>query len=90
MADKGYISDPDAATILDETGVRFVAARRRNMTPNTWADDYDLRFYRKSIEVVYSQLEAMGIQQLHARTNAGFDLKTWASLLALTFTNYAP
>jgi hypothetical protein len=29
----------------------------------------------------------MGVQQLHARTNLGFDLKTWASLLALTFTN---
>ncbi len=29
----------------------------------------------------------MGIQQLHARTNVGFDLKTWASLLALAFTN---
>jgi len=90
LADKGYLCDPDAATILDETGVRFVAARRRNMTSNTWADEYDLRFYRKTIEVVYSQLEAMGIQQLHARTNDGFDLKTWTSLLAFTFTNMIP
>lgn len=90
FADKGYISDPDAATIWAETGVRFVAARRCNMTPNSWADEYDLHLYRKSIEVVYSQLYAMGIQQLHARTNAGFDLKTWASLLALTFTNLIP
>ena len=67
-----------------------MAARRRNMTSNTWADEYDLRFYRKTIEVVYSQLEAMGIQQLHARTNDGFDLKTWTSLLAFTFTNMIP
>lgn len=90
FADKGYISDPDAASIFAETGVRFVAARRRNMTPNTWADDYDLHIYRKTVEVVYSQLQAMGIQQLHARTNDGFDLKTWASLLALAFTNLFP
>ncbi len=57
------------------------------MTPNTWADDYDLRHYRKRIETVYSQLESMGLQRLHVRTNLGFDLKTWASLLALAFTN---
>jgi hypothetical protein len=87
FGDKGYISDPDAKTILDTTGVRFVAVRRRNMTPNSWADEYDLRLYRKRIETLYSQLEAMGLQHLHARTNYGFDLKTWASLLALAFTN---
>lgn len=87
FGDKGYISDPDATAILAATGVRFVAVRRRNMTPNSWADEYDLRLYRKRIETLYSQLEAMGVQHLHARTNSGFDLKTWASLLALAFTN---
>jgi hypothetical protein len=87
FADKGYVSDPDAATILSTCGVRFVAIRRCNMTPNSWADEYDLRRYRKRIETVYSQLEAMGLQRLHARTNHGLDLKTWASLLALAFTN---
>jgi hypothetical protein len=65
----------------------FVAIRRRNITPNSWADEYDLRLYRKRIETVYSQLEAMGLQCLHARTKHGVDLKTWASLLALAFTN---
>jgi hypothetical protein len=87
FGDKGYVSDPDAQTILAETGVRLVAARRRNMTPLDWADAYDLRRYRKRIESLYSQLEAMGVQRLHARTNRGFDLKTLASLLALAFTN---
>jgi hypothetical protein len=52
-----------------------------------WADDFDLRLYRKRIETVDSQMEKMGIQSLHARTNLGFDLKAWASLLALAFTN---
>ena len=85
--DKGYVSDPDAVSILEACGVRLVSVRRTNMTPNRWADDYDLRHYRKRIETVYSQCEAMGLQRLHARTNPGFDLKTWASLLALTFTN---
>lgn len=87
FGDKGYICGPDAEAILASTGVRFVAVRRRNMSPNSWADEFDLRLYRKRIETVYSQMESMGIQHLHARTNHGFDLKTWASLLALAFTN---
>lgn len=90
FGDKGYVSDPDAETILAATGVRFVAVRRRNMTPNSWADEYDLRLYRRRIETVYSQMEAMGMQHLHARTNHGFDLKAYASLLALAFTNIIP
>lgn len=87
FGDKGYISADDARTIFEETGVRLVSIRRHNMAPNTWADDFDLRLYRKRIETVYSQMEAMGIQRLHARTNFGFDLKAWATLLALAFTN---
>src|SRR5258708_25475180 len=90
FADKGYVSDPDAASILAACGIRFVAVRRRNMAANSWADEFDLRLYRKRIETVYSQLEAMGMQHLHARTNHGFYLKSWASLLALAFTNILP
>ena len=87
FGDKSYISADDARTIFEETSVRLVSIRRENMTPNTWADDFDLRLYRRRIETVYSQLEAMGIQRLHARTNSGIDLKAWASLIALAFTN---
>jgi hypothetical protein len=87
FGDKGYISADDAQSMLAATGVRLVSIRRKNMPANTWADDFDLRLYRKRIETVYSQLEAMGLQRLHARTNPGIDLKAWASLLALAFTN---
>jgi len=90
FGDKGYVSDPDALSIFAACGVRLVSIRRKNMLPNRWADDYDLRRYRRRIETVYSQLEAMGIQRLHARTNVGFDLKAWATLLALTFSNLIP
>lgn len=87
FGDKGFISADDAQTLLDETGVRLVTPKRKNMAPNDWADDYDLALYRKRIESVYSQLESMGLQRLHARTNLGFDLKAFASILALAFTN---
>jgi hypothetical protein len=87
FGDKAYISAQDALTIFEDLGVRVVSIRRKNMTPNCWADDFDLRQYRKRIETVYSQLEVMGLQRLHARTNLGFDLKAWASVLALAFSN---
>jgi hypothetical protein len=87
FGDKGYISADDAQTILDDVGVRIVSIPRKNMPPNSWADEFDMRLYRKRIETLYSQLHSMGIQRLHARTNIGFDMKAWASLLALAFTN---
>lgn len=86
-ADKGYNCLPDEASILQDTGVRLIPIRRDNMQPHRWADEYDLRLYRHRIETVNSQLENMGIERLHARTNAGFELKVFASLLALAFIN---
>ena len=47
------------------------------------------RSYRSTIETVNSQIESMGIQRLHARSNAGRELKLYASLLALTCANAA-
>jgi hypothetical protein len=87
FGDKGYISADDARTIFEATGVRLVSIPRKNMPPNTWADEFDLKLHRKRIETVYGQMEKMGIQRLHVRTNSGFNLKAWATLLALAFTN---
>jgi hypothetical protein len=52
FGDKAYGSDPDAFTLFAATGVRFVAIPRATMTPNSWADDYDLRHFRRRIESV--------------------------------------
>ncbi len=87
FGDKGYNSAPDERTIFDETGVRVIPIRRKNMARHEWADEFDLKRYRKSIETVNSQLEKMGTQHLHARTNAGFEVKVHASLLALACSN---
>jgi hypothetical protein len=87
FGDKGYNSAPDEATILDETGVRVIPMRRKNMAQHEWVDEFDLKRYRKGIETVNSQLEKMGAQQLHARTNAGFEVKVHASSFALACSN---
>ena len=67
--------------------MRLVPIRKANMQPNLWADKLALREHRGRIETTNSQLEAMGIQQLHAWTNPGFALKVHASRLALTIIN---
>jgi len=85
--DKGYNGAPDETTLLAETGVRLIPVRRANMRPNDWADKLALRAHRKSIEVLFSQLEAMGVQRLRARTNPGLELKLHAALLAATLIN---
>jgi hypothetical protein len=85
--DKAFNSKADEATIFADTGVRLVPIRKANMQPNLWADTLALREHRKRIETSNSQLEAMGLQRLHARTNPGFLLKVHASLVALTIIN---
>ncbi len=86
-ADKGYIDLKGTASILRETGVQLIAIRRKNMRPLDWADDYELRQYRRRIETMNSQLESMGLERLHARTNSGFEIQAHSSLLALAFKN---
>ena len=87
LGDKGYNAGPDEATIWQETKVRFVPIRKANMPPNTIDERVALRTHRKAVESVNSQLERMGVEHLYARTNAGFELKVQASLLAVIFTN---
>lgn len=87
LGDKGYNSRRDETCLRDHFGVHLIPMRRRNMQPHRWADDFDLRRFRLRVESFISQLVSMGIQRLHARTHAGFELKLHASLLALTFRN---
>jgi hypothetical protein len=87
LGDKAFNSAPDEASILDGVGVRLVPIRRKNMKPQAWCDEYDLKLYRRHIENVNSQLESMGVQRLHARTNPGLELKLHASLIAVACSN---
>jgi hypothetical protein len=88
LGDKAFNSAADEASMLAETGVRLVPIRKANMRPHAWfLDDLELREYRHTIETVNSQLEKMGVERLHARTNQGFELKVQAALIALVCTN---
>ncbi len=66
LGDKGYNSAADEQ-VLAADGVRLVPARKANMkNQHAWADAYDLRQHRHSIETVHSQLHSMGFQHLRA------------------------
>jgi hypothetical protein len=80
--DKGY-NYRDGEAFLASEGLRLIPIRKSNMTSHDWADDFDLRLYRKGIETVNSQLESMGLQRFRVRTNEGFEIKVFASLIAL-------
>ena len=86
FGDKAYNDATSERFLQDDGGVRLIPIRKKNMKPHDWADDYDLRLYRKGIETVNSQLESMGLERLKARTNGGFDIKVHASLIALWHT----
>lgn len=87
-ADKGYISAPTEAALLQQSGVYLIPVRKANMKQqNTFQEWCDLKWYRPAIETVNSQLEKMGIERLHARSNAGLAIKVLASLLALACIN---
>jgi hypothetical protein len=88
FGDKAYNSAADEASLLAETAVRLIPIRKAHMAPHAWfLDEVELRQYRHTIETVNSQLEKMGVERLYARTTTGFDLKVYASLIALTCTN---
>ncbi len=87
LGDNGYVSEADAATIAAETGLKLVAMRRANQTPNSWEERQALEAYRHGIETVNSQAEKMGLERRYARSNAGFEIKVVASVLALIFSN---
>lgn len=90
FADKGYISAAVKRALrptLKRHGVHLVAKHKANMKPNTFDDWCDLKYYRHRVENANSQLESMGIQRLHARTDQGFAIKVLSSLLALACIN---
>jgi hypothetical protein len=87
VADKGYISQKDELMVYVNGNVRLIPKYRKNMRGNSQKDAALIREHRSMIETVNSQLEKMGLQRIHARTNEGIALKVLASLTALTLTN---
>jgi hypothetical protein len=88
VADKGYVSQKDEIICYHYGNVRLIPRYRKGMRiSNTKAELQLINKHRPMIETVNSQLEKMGIQRPHARTNHGFAIKVLTSLIALAFNN---
>ena len=91
-ADKGYISAQVKRTLrptVRREGVHLIAWHKKNMKPNSFEEWCGLKWYRHLVETANSQLESMGIQRLHVRTDQGLSIKVLASLFALACINMA-
>ncbi len=91
-ADKGYISAAIKRalrpTARRKEGVYLVAKHKKSMKKeNSFEEWCGLKLYRHTIESANSQLESMGIQRLHARTDQGVSIKILSSLFALACVN---
>ena len=81
-------SAADEASILAETGAPLVVRPGATVRPHAWLmDAIEVRAYRHTMETVNRHLETMGSERLYARTNAGFELKVHATLIARICTN---
>ena len=87
VADGAYLSYKEQALAWEAGQLVLVVPHRGQMPPNSPDERGLLALTRSVIETAHSQLHAMGIQRLHARTFTGFVLKVFASLLALVFNH---
>jgi hypothetical protein len=83
VGDGAYLGKVDQQLAWDAGRLYLIAPHQRTMRPNLPEERGLLHLYRSTIETVHSQLEAMGLQRLRARTHLGFVLKVLASLFAL-------
>ncbi len=79
-ADKGYISK-DLKADLDQHTVHFVTLRRANQLPPPKAEQSLYRGHR-IIETVFSSLDRLGLSDRAYRSNLGFVLYVYISILA--------
>ena len=81
--DGAYISREHYAMALS-CDIQLISQKHRGMTrQNHRVQLRLLRKYRNVIESAHSVLEKMGVQRLHAVTQAGFGLKVYASMMVL-------
>lgn len=81
--DGAYLSHDETILAL-LSGIQMIPERHSRLNQqNTSGQKRCLRRYRNAIETAHSLLQRMGVQRLHAVTQAGFGLKVYASLFVL-------
>lgn len=75
-ADAAYINDEFKQLHTEFNQIRIKAATKKNtLIKNTWAEELENRYYRKTIENSFADITAKFPKKIHAVTAKGFLLK---------------
>jgi hypothetical protein len=74
--DAAYINQQHKDLLLHFNQIRLKAATKKNsIVKNTWAEELENRYYRKTIENTFADITAKFPRKIHAVTAKGFLLK---------------
>ncbi len=74
--DAAYLNQQHRELLLEFNQIRLKAATKKNsVLKNTWAEELENRYYRKTIENTFAEITAKFPKKIHAVTAKGFLLK---------------
>ncbi len=86
-ADSAYTDYEYEDKLLQEQGIRLIAARKDNTTRPIGLEDYmNLKHIRGIIESAFAVLSRMSPKKIHAVTQQGFEVKLLGFLVAFATT----
>lgn len=75
-ADAAYLNEEQRELLLVFNKIKLKAATKKNsLTKNTWAQELENKYYRKTIENTFANITAKFPKKIHAVTAKGFLLK---------------
>jgi hypothetical protein len=75
-ADSAYLNAEQKELLLTFNNIRLKAATKKNsLERNTWAEELENKYYRKTIENTFADISAKLPKKIHAVTAKGFLLK---------------
>jgi hypothetical protein len=84
--DKAYGNEEYQVLFAHYQGIKLKAVKKQNsLQPDTWAESLENKYFRKQIEVSFSQITAQFPRKIHAVSLAGFLLKVLLFILAFLF-----
>ena len=74
--DAAYLNEDYRELLLTFNKIRLKAATKKNfLVKNTWAEELENKYYRKTIENTFADITARFPKKIHAVTAKGFLLK---------------
>lgn len=74
--DAAYLNQQEKELLLEFYQIRLKAATKKNsLVRNTWAEELENRYYRKTIENTFAEITVKFPKKIHAVTAKGFLLK---------------